>query len=73
MIRKKHEEEGLARLAAWAVRNRARALRDEVTRPWRRGRRAPEAEVGRWIGFGLAMSTLVVGVGLAVIASLSED
>jgi len=73
MSKRRKDEEGLARLAAWAVRNRARALKDEIARPWRRGRSRPEAEVGRWIGFGLALSSLVVGVGLAVIAALSED
>jgi hypothetical protein len=73
MFRRREDEEGLARLATWAVRNRARALRDEVARPWRRGRSRPEAEIGRWVGFGLAISSLVVGVGLAVIAALSED
>jgi len=73
MSKRRKDEEGLARLAAWAVRNRARALKDEIARPWRRGRSRPEAEVGRWIGFGLALGSLVVGVGLAVIAGMSED
>ena len=73
MFRHKEDEEGLARLAAWAVRNRARALRDELARPWRRGRTLPEAEVGRWIGLGLAVGSLVAGVGLAVISTLAED
>jgi hypothetical protein len=73
MFRKREEEEGLARLAAWAVRNRALALRDEVTRPWHRGPQTPEAEFGRWVGLGLAVGSLVVGVGLAIIVNLSED
>lgn len=73
MFRKKQDEEGLARLATWAVRNRALALRDEIARPWRRGSNLPEAEVGRWLGFGLAVGALAVGVGLALIATLSED
>ena len=68
MSRKKQDEEGLARLAAWAVRNRALALRDEIASPWRRGSSLPEAEFGRWLGLGLA-----VGVGLALITTLSED
>ena len=73
MFGKRDDEEGLARLATWAVRNRALALRDEIARPWKRGSRLPEAEVGRWIGFGLAIGALAVGVGLALITTLSED
>jgi len=73
MFRKREEEEGLARLAVWAVKNRSRALRDEITRPWHRGLDLPEAEVGRWVGLGLALGALVAGAGLAIIASLSED
>jgi hypothetical protein len=73
MFSKKKDEEGLARLAAWAVRNRTLALRDEIARPWRRGRGTPEEEVGRWVGLGLAVGALVVGAGLAIIATLSED
>ena len=73
MFRKKEEDENLAKLAAWAVRNRARALRAEIARPWRRGRSAPEAEVGRWVGLGLAVGALVLGAGLAIITTLSED
>lgn len=73
MFRKREDEEGLARLAAWAVRNRALALRDEITRPWRRGRGLPEEEIGRWVGLGLALGALLAGAGLALIATLSED
>jgi hypothetical protein len=73
MFWKKTDEEGLARLTAWAVRNRTRALRDEIARPWHRGRGTPEAEVGRWVGLGLAVGALALGVGLAIIATLSED
>ncbi len=73
MFRKREDEEGLARLAVWAVRNRAQALRDEFERPWRRGLELPEAEVGRWVGLGLAVGALLAGVGLALIATLSED
>jgi hypothetical protein len=69
----RRDDDNLARLAAWAVRDRARALRNEITRPWRRGRRTPEAEVGRWFGLGLAVGALVLGVGLGIAAALSED
>ncbi len=72
MVRKQ-DDENLARLAAWAVRNRARALRNEIARPWHRGRRTPEAETGRWIGLGLAVGALVLGAGLALISTLTED
>lgn len=67
------DDDNLARLAAWAVRNRARALRNEIARPWRRGRRTPEAEAGRWFGLGLAVGALVLGVGLGIAAALTED
>ena len=73
MFRRSEDEEGLARLATWAVRNRALALRDELARPWHRGRQIPEAEAGRWIGLGLAVGALVVGVGLAVLTTLADD
>ena len=73
MFWNKKDEEGLARLAAWAVRNRTLALRDEIARPWRRGRGTPEEEVGRWVGLGLAVGALVVGAGLAILATLPED
>ena len=43
MFRKKEDEEGLARLAVWAVRNRSRALRNEIARQWRRGLDLPDA------------------------------
>jgi hypothetical protein len=69
----RHDNENLARLAAWAVRDRARAVRREVTRPWRRGRRLPEAEVGRWVGLGLAVGATLLGAGLAIFVTLSED
>lgn len=73
MFRKSEDEEGLARLAVWAVRNRSRALGDEIARPWRRGLDLPEAEVGRWVGLGLALGALLAGAGLAIITTLSED
>ncbi|MBT8477301.1 MAG: hypothetical protein KJO06_00185 [Gemmatimonadetes bacterium] len=73
MFRKQGEEEGLARLISWAVRDRAGALKDEIARPWRRGEDLPEAEVGRWIGLGLAVGALLTGAGLAILATLSDD
>jgi hypothetical protein len=73
MFRKNQDEEGFARMTAWALRNRAQALRDEIASPWRLGGSAPEAAVGRWLGLGLAVGALVAGVSLALIATLSED
>ena len=70
---RRRDDESLAKLATWAVRNRARALRKEITRPWRRGRGTPEAEVGRWLGLGLAIGAAAIGIGLALISTLSED
>jgi hypothetical protein len=73
MTARKKDDESLARLAAWAVRNRARAMKNEIVRPWRRGRRTPEAEVGRWVGLGLALGAAVLGAGLAIYSTLSEE
>jgi hypothetical protein len=72
-MRRKKEEESLAKLASWAVRNRARALRDDLARPWHRGQRTPEAEAGRWFGLGLAVGAALLGVGLGIMSALSED
>jgi hypothetical protein len=65
-------ESALERLMTRLVRSRVRALRDELTRPWQRGRRTPEAEAGRWFGLGLAVGTAVVGAGLALYVVLRE-
>ena len=73
MFRRDEDEPGLVRLTSWAVRNRAEALKDEFARPWRRGRLTPEAEVGRWVGLGLAVGALVFGLGLAVISTFADD
>jgi len=67
------EEKGLARVTSWAIRDRVLALRDEIAGPWRRDDPAPEEQVGRWLGFGLAAGALVVGVGLALITMLGDD
>jgi hypothetical protein len=72
-MRRKKEEESLAKLASWAVRNRARALREDLARPWHRGRRTPEAEAGRWFGLGLAIGAALLGVALGIMSALSED
>lgn len=36
--------------------------RDEVTRPWRQGRRGRAAEIARWIGLGLAVGAVAGGI-----------
>lgn len=49
-----------------AVRARAVAWRRELRRPWREGRPGRPAEIGRWIGFGLAAGAFAAGVAAAV-------
>ena len=63
-------EESLARVVAWAVQDRARALRDEIARPWTQGRRTPEAATGRRIGLGLALGGALLGIGLAIYSEI---
>lgn len=36
--------------------------RDEVTRPWKEGRRGRPAEIGRWLGLGLAIGATAAGI-----------
>ncbi len=47
--------------------------RSEITRPWRTGRRGRWAEVGRWIGTGLAVGAAAWGVIAAVQAERPRD
>lgn len=49
-------------LVSAEVERRKRAL----TRPWREGRSGTAAEVGRWIGVGLAVGAFVGGVIAAI-------
>lgn len=67
------QEPGLTRIANALVRDRARALRDELARPWHRGRRTPEAAVGRWLGLSLALGATALGVGLALFSAFREE
>jgi hypothetical protein len=67
------KKRGIARITDYLVRDRARAVRDEITRPWRRGEQTPEAEVGRWLGLGLALGAILVGAGLALFTTLREE
>lgn len=66
-------EETIGRLAAWAVRDRLRAIRRELVPPWDEGPRSPEAELGHRFGLGLALGATLFGAGLALIAALSRD
>ncbi|WP_420449695.1 hypothetical protein [Candidatus Palauibacter sp.] len=47
--------------------------RSEISRPWRTGRPGHWAEVGRWIGTGLAVGAAVWGVMAAVQAERLRD
>lgn len=60
-------------MTAWAVRNRAQALRDEIAGPWQRDDPLPEERIGRWMGLGLAVGVLALGVGLALVTMLGDD
>jgi hypothetical protein len=69
----KKKNDSLMRVATYLARDRAKLLRDELTRPWRRGRRTPEAEAGRWFGLGLALGAAAVGAGLALLVTQRES
>lgn len=50
------------------ARREVRAFRHELERPWREGRQGGPAEVGRWLGLGLAAAAILAGVAMAVYA-----
>lgn len=56
----------IARVVGEIAREEAAELRDELLRPWRRGRSGTPARVGRWVGLGLALGAVVAGVTAAV-------
>lgn len=56
----------LVRLVRGELGERAREARRDLTRPWREGRTGPAAEVGRWLGLGLALGATALGVVAAV-------
>lgn len=62
-----------ADLAREIVSDEVEYWRREITRPWKTGRRGRWAEVGRWIGTGLAVGAVVLGVIAAVQAERSGD
>lgn len=51
---------------------RAREAKRELTRPWREGRSGAPAEIGRWLGLGLALGAVIVGVTAGVRASRGD-
>jgi hypothetical protein len=51
---------------------RGREVKRELTRPWREGRSGAPAEIGRWLGLGLALGALIVGVAAGLRAARGE-
>ncbi|MFQ5689123.1 MAG: hypothetical protein ACE5HQ_02475 [Gemmatimonadota bacterium] len=62
----------LARVAQLAARRRVGSWRREFLRPWRRGRGGVPAEVGRWVGLGLAVGAVVAGLAAALYSERSR-
>jgi hypothetical protein len=56
----------LIRMGALSTKREVRHWRREFTRPWLEGPEGRPAEIGRWIGVGLAVSTLIIGIGAAL-------
>lgn len=51
------------------ARDRGSRAKRELTRPWREGRSGPPAEIGRWLGLGLAVGAAIVGVAAGLQAT----
>lgn len=64
---------GAVRMARRSARRRLRGWRREAVRPWRTGREGVAAEVGRWIGAGLAVGSVLAGLGAALYAEWPRD
>jgi len=71
-MRAKSREPPVVRLARDLARDQVIALRDEVTRPWRRGKKGTAAEIGRWLGASLSAGAALLGLGLAIRAALGR-
>ncbi len=56
-----------------AARRRTRGWVRELRRPWREGRSGAAAEVGRWVGFGLATGAMAAGIAAALYAEWPRD
>lgn len=64
---------GAFRMARRSARRRMRGWRRAATRPWRTGEEGAAAEVGRWIGAGLAVGSVLAGLGAALYAEWPRD
>ena len=62
-----------AEVAREIVSGEVEYWRSEITRPWRTGRSGRLAEVGRWIGTGLAVGAAVWGMIAAIQAERYRD
>ena len=49
-----------------AVTGEVEYWRDEITSPWRHGREGRAADIGRWIGLGLAVAAAAAGIAAAL-------
>jgi hypothetical protein len=56
----------LLHVAGVRAEQEIRQWQRELIRPWREGTKGPAAEVGRWIGVGLAVGTVVAGIAAAL-------
>lgn len=56
----------LLHIAGMRAHDEIRHLQRELIRPWREGSKGRAAEVGRWIGVGLAVGTVVAGIAAAL-------
>lgn len=56
----------ILQLAGVRAEQEIRHWQGELIRPWREGSVGPAAEVGRWIGVGLAVGTVVAGIAAAL-------
>lgn len=61
--------DGIVRRIRGEARERALGVKRELTRPWREGRSGAPAEIGRWLGLGLAVGSVIVGVAAGVRAT----
>lgn len=55
-----------AEVARKLVADEVEYWRGEITHPWRSGHAGRWAETGRWIGVGLAVGAVVMGVVAAI-------
>ncbi len=53
-------------IASMRAEQEVRHWQRELIRPWREGSKGGAAELGRWIGIGLAVGTVVAGIAAAL-------